>query len=106
MTSGGFAIIHHKILPPPGPTPPGSVGGGGWKPPVSESCRNPALRKTLRSVVEMLSVNGVVPILEGVELPENLAWLRATVWNAGVQGFAVGRPRPGTGKEGKFLQVK
>ncbi len=62
--------------------------------------RNPAVRKTLRSVVEMLSVNGVVPILEGVELPEDLAWLRATGWNVGAQGFAVGRPRR---KEGKVL---
>lgn len=56
--------------------------------------RNPAVRKTLRSVVEMLFMNGVVPILEGVELPEDLAWLQATGWNIGVQGFAVGRPAP------------
>ncbi|WP_165847840.1 EAL domain-containing protein [Ammonifex thiophilus] len=43
-------------------------------------------------LVREFLASGSFPVLEGVEDPGDLAWLRETGWDVGVQGFALARP--------------
>lgn len=52
------------------------------------------LQVALESILSILIEHEVFPIIEGVELPEDLVWLRRSAHDVGVQGFAVARPGP------------
>jgi len=59
-----------------------------------------ARQRLLSSIVETIVRHSIYPIFEGVENPKDLQWLLDRGWDAGIQGFALGKPAP-LGKERK-----
>jgi len=56
--------------------------------------RDVARQRLLTSIVEMIVRHSIYPIFEGVENPEDLQWLLDRRWDAGIQGFVLGKPAP------------
>jgi EAL domain-containing protein (putative c-di-GMP-specific phosphodiesterase class I) len=61
---------------------------------VNGIAEDPRRQDLLNSLIAMISRESIYPIFEGIEKQEDLQWLIRQGWDAGVQGYSLGKPAP------------